>query len=569
MADKQTVRAVWELESSASRAEVWALFSDTDRYNRVAGFGFRFEEVPHADGRVTRRGTGKVLGVALSWQEQPFEYRENAWYRIRRRFEGGPAEGYVITLRLADRPGGTAIRYSIEVTPRNFLMRPVVALEMKQTRKNVTRALDALLEQLVEPGVMPSLAPPPLTDAGRAALAAARAGMADAELSQRLCDFVATAPLRDQDRMHPLRLARAWQAPPARVAVSLLDAVDLGLLTLSLDLICPLCRGPKKRLGALPRGRVTVHCTSCNVHYDGTYPDSVAVSFRTAPAVREFEVNPECLGSPANQVHVIAQDNLAADGEAVFEMQLAPGAYRVRTLPPRDTASLQVEPGGQAHAAIDVGAGGLRPVNIVAAPGVVRLAVHNGTDGPVAVALDRRAMPADVLSVGRLLRMPGVLERLPTAFLTPGSAVQNVEAAILAAETVGLDAGAADPLRAWAEAAGARAYRYQPGRLVARFARLSDAMRSLEASADLPWMQAAVGAGVVAVVGDDDEGMFAGALVDDTVAALGCARPGQVVVLEGAAPDEMPGWQITQRSVAVHADLRVHRLRFTGPSAGV
>ena len=36
------LRATWELRTTASVPETWALLSDTERFNRTVGFGFRF-----------------------------------------------------------------------------------------------------------------------------------------------------------------------------------------------------------------------------------------------------------------------------------------------------------------------------------------------------------------------------------------------------------------------------------------------------------------------------------------------------------------------------------------------
>jgi hypothetical protein len=111
------VRLTWEVVSSAGLEETWQGFANTDRFNRAAGLGFHFKELPRPDGTVDRTGTFRSWGMNLSFEDVPFQYRAPEWFRKVRRFQNGPAAELVTLLRLKQEPGGTLVRYSVEVTP--------------------------------------------------------------------------------------------------------------------------------------------------------------------------------------------------------------------------------------------------------------------------------------------------------------------------------------------------------------------------------------------------------------------------------------------------------------------
>src|SRR5690349_21251126 len=109
----------WELVTRAPIEQAWRELSDTDRFNKVAEAGFSFAR---SEPGAAPRGSISKLGLTVSWTEEPFSFRAPRWFRVERRFEGGPAEKLVARADLTPLPtGGTGIHYKIEVTPRGFL----------------------------------------------------------------------------------------------------------------------------------------------------------------------------------------------------------------------------------------------------------------------------------------------------------------------------------------------------------------------------------------------------------------------------------------------------------------
>lgn len=408
----EPVRIQWELHTRADLDTTWLHLSDTDRFNRVAELGFTFTEAPDDSGEVVRVGHMNKLGLSLSWDELPFVYRAPHWFRTRRIFHNGPAAEFTASLRLKSTDTGTSILYSVEVVPRNALTTPVVAIELKtQTHSTLDRALKLLVSELDE-GVAPRDKPAgALSTSGENRLVEGLAKL-DGRVAPHLADFLRSAPLREQARISPARLADRWGLSTADVTSCLLEATRAELLSISWSVLCPSCRQPKARMAP---GQAQVHCPSCNIYYDATFPDSLAVHWTPHPAVRDVDLPVDCIGSPALQRHIVAQDEVPAGGVLELSVDLPPGAYRLRTWPMRGTASLDVyDDALPTSLEVRATAEALDPPLLRAAPGRRFLRLLNDSKRPLHILVEGRPRPAGTMTLGRLLQHhPGALDLLP------------------------------------------------------------------------------------------------------------------------------------------------------------
>jgi len=149
------------------------------------------------------------------------------------------------------------------------------------------------------------------------------------------------------NRIRPLELAQKWDTEPRKAIELCLEAARVGLLGMRWDLICPRCRsgeGALPDLASLPEG---VHCPSCNIDYQRNFSANVELSFHPATAIRE--INPDenfCLMSPAHTPHVLLQKILDPGESAELEIDIAPGAYDLRTLEPGGMVEIEYDGGG-------------------------------------------------------------------------------------------------------------------------------------------------------------------------------------------------------------------------------
>ncbi len=534
----EPIRNTWEFTTP----QTWEVFSDTDRFNRLAGLGFKFEETIQPDGTVKRTGSASFLGIQMTWDELPFQFVAGEWFRTRREFHRGPAQAFTTTLRIRAREeGGTAIRYTVEVQPRSALARPVLALEMKaNTGPRLEKVLKALLLELIGEGAKDPH-PPALDSATALRLEEACARVEPRVVGNRLQALVTDEPLFRQVQLSPLALARAWGLEEGAVLQGFPSAVREGVLGFRWDLMCPLCLSPKAQLERLdPDVMRQVHCPSCNIFFDGTFPDSVAVSFRTSRQLRDFEVPIECVGSPQRTPHVLAQEQLGRsdEGSLTIAIWLEEGAYRLRTWPHRTTVNIEARPDAvNAPLPIVVTRGTLEPARARVRPGPVSIQLKNTTDRRIEVMLERRWRNPDVLTAGRLLELPGAASLLPTGALSPDFQVESQRCAVVAAE---VDPGRGinvEDLSAQLSAHGPRLTRSGKRSVVATFIDPADAAAAVRDLADSPHISCGLHIGPVLEVNYLGETVPMGRVVDQALAMLVGASPGRPVLPTSVAED--------------------------------
>lgn len=393
----------WDLVTRASVKDTWAALSDTDRFNRVAEAGFTFSPPADPTSQAPTQGSIKKLGLTITWDEQPFSYRAPRWFRIERSFHSGPAERLVAHARLSARPeGGTRIEYSLEVTPRGFFTRAILGFDLRATtERKVGAALELLVKALDQEASFEKYngVPPQLSDAGAKRLTRALEGLAGSPYADRLAAFLRAAPERDQARISPSTLAAAWRAQLDDVVDLLLDATDAGVLSMTLDLLCPACLVPRRELGP---GVNEVHCDACNIRYDASFPELCAVHFRPNPEIRPLHVRIECIGSPAQSTHIVAQETLMPGQETDLATELDSGMYQVRTLPAFGSpALLEVSLGGNATDVRFTCKNMVHP-QLARASHPRQIAFANATDKRLTVVLERVTRPAQLVTAGRL-----------------------------------------------------------------------------------------------------------------------------------------------------------------------
>jgi len=552
----------WELETPASIEATWALFGDTDRYNRAAGFEFSFTEEPRPDGTVKRTGFAKALGlVDLRWEERPFRYAVPEWFESTRLFEGGPAERLVTSLKLSPSGSGTRIEYRIAVTPRSFFTKPLVSIELNTvTKPKVDKVIQVMLARLRGEDAAYDPLPEPLsTEAEQSVLSIVP--RVPPPTGERIASLLREAPLPEQAHIHPLKLN--WDIPEDRLLDGVLAAVREGLLELRWDLLCPSCRGAKSSPASLVALPDEVHCPSCNIAYDGTFPDSIVVSFRPAESLRRVEVPVACLGSPSRQPHVLAQERLEPSASTRLTLSLAEGAYRIRTMPGRKAASLMVRPGGEDPPTLQIRPESIKPARVVVAPGRIELAIDNYAGKTIEVLVEDRKMPAGVLTMGRLLERPGAREMLPEEALMPGLEVRTRQGTVLAVE--GMDgAEAATLLRG----SGPRAMSASSRGLVAVWADFAPALEAARSLARRPEAQLALNSGPVTEVTMAARTIPMGSAVEQALAALAGAAEGHAAlpVARADAPEVRATFDAHTKLItvdfALSSGVRIHWIQF-------
>jgi class 3 adenylate cyclase len=330
----------WTYDLKSSPEELWPFVSDTNRFNRDTG-------VPSVEPGKTRQRLRNarqrlrlsIYGMAVEWEEQPFEWIRPSRFGVARTYSKGPMAELRALAELTPRDaGGTRLTYQVAITPRSVFGALSVALQMKfVSARRFARAFRKYDE-------MAAMDNPPLSTESTVQLSSAaidRIGSikrklqtedADSSIIDRLAHFVQTADEFAVARIRPYQLADDWNVSRRAVLELCLKATRAGLLDLQWELLCPLCRGAKETGSSLREISSELHCETCRIDFKVNFDRFVEVTFRPNATLRPVVPQDFCMGSPQRTPHIVAQQLLAPQTGRVLNLPLEPGRYRLRAL---------------------------------------------------------------------------------------------------------------------------------------------------------------------------------------------------------------------------------------------
>jgi hypothetical protein len=242
----------WEYDLKASPEKLWPFVADTNRFNRDTGVPSvepartKLERLRNA----RRRLRLSMYGMAVEWEEQPFEWVRPARFGVARTYSKGPITEMRALIELTPRAaGGTRLSYDFRVQPRSLVGAFLVSLQVKFSS---SRRFARAFRKYDEIATTAETEAPPETPVELDAAAQSRlqgigakllAEGADGEVVDRLIDFVSSADDFALARIRPYALADEWKLSRRAVLEACLRSTRLGLLDLQWELLCPLCRG--------------------------------------------------------------------------------------------------------------------------------------------------------------------------------------------------------------------------------------------------------------------------------------------------------------------------------------
>ncbi len=416
----QKVEWTWRFADLAPAA-VWPVLADTNRFNEILGLpSYKLEEIAQPNGTVLRRGTGKVAGIELAWEEKPYEWVLYRSFRQTRVFSRGPFRIFGPTLDITPEGAGCTVVYALRWEPMNWLGKLTgVRLARNSGRLIETRVLQGVGFLRGEKPMMFDYKPPEPPAGVRERL---EAMVRDAEatgyahgLARRLADRLLNAMEVDLQRLRPKTLAGEFDIA-ARDAVELcLAGVKGRMLDMKWELLCSNCRGAKMTvpsLDQLPRG---AHCPSCNIDYGRDFTRNVELTFAPSPLIRSMGIGSFCLSGPATTPHVVVQQLLAPGERRTVIADLPAGPYRLRTLHPGRT--VDIDHGGGPFPGLRVVADGVEALPS-AKPGEVTFVNDAGFE--LAALVETRDWVREALTAHEVTTLQAFRELFADATLRPG-----------------------------------------------------------------------------------------------------------------------------------------------------
>jgi class 3 adenylate cyclase len=404
-------------------AAIWPFVSDTARLWALNGYApFRFEERADPQGRVHRFVSGKLGFFSARWEENFGEWQENHRLFQVREYQNGPMRRWEWALELIAEGGGCRMIITGMAEPAGLLgfvgkHAGIFDAEFGKAAAGIER----IIRDSDGSALLPGWSVEDLTEvAARLRLDTLGAELArdpaSHALAPNLVDYLRHAPIVDLRSIRPVALAKLWSAPSEHAVELFLAAARKGVVAMGWELLCPRCRGAKSRASRLQDLAKGAHCASCNIDYERNFSRNVELTFHPEPWIRSPLDGEMCMLGPGSARHIKFQGEVAAQSAKTFDLSLAPGPYRFRT----------VEAGGEADR--DIGADGLIPTFVARGGEIVleqssggnELAIRNESDKPLVFVVENRNWARDALTGERVIAMPAFRRLAPEQLLRPG-----------------------------------------------------------------------------------------------------------------------------------------------------
>ncbi|HBB88362.1 MAG TPA: hypothetical protein DC047_12175 [Blastocatellia bacterium] len=420
----------WQYNLNASPEELWPFVSDTNRFNRDTG-------VPSVEPGKTRQRLRNarqrlrlsIYGMAVEWEEQPFEWIRPSRFGVTRSYSKGPMVELRALAELTPREaGGTTLTYQVAIKPRSMFGALSVALQMKfvsarrfaRTFKNYD---DMALLDL-----------PPATAGSTVELSSAaidriasiklrlQTESGETEIIDRLASFVRTADDFAVGRIRPYQLADDWNVPRRAVLELCLKATRAGLLDLQWELLCPLCRGARESGSSLRDISSELHCETCRIDFKVNFDRFVELTFRPNPSLRLVQRQDFCIGSPQRTPHIVAQQLLPPQSKRVLNLPLEPGRYRLRALELSGGMDVSVTADGVDEARVAIAGSGWphEPLKLAT---LSSLELENATAAEQLLILERLAWSDQAATAAEVTALQTFRDLFSSEALRPGEQI--------------------------------------------------------------------------------------------------------------------------------------------------
>jgi adenylate cyclase len=421
----------WEYDLKASPEKLWPFVADTNRFNRDTGVP---SVEPARTGRERLRNARRRLrlsmfGMAVEWEEQPFEWVRPSRFGVARTYSKGPITELRALVELTPRAtGGTKLSYDFRAQPRSLVGGFLVSLQVKfSSSRRFARAfrkydeiatsteVEASPETEVE---LDSAAQSRLRVIGEKLLAEG----ADAEVVERLIDFVSSADDFALARIRPYALADEWKLSRRAVLEACLRSTRFGLLDLQWELLCPLCRGAGATGKSLSEINSQVHCETCRIDFTVNFDRFVEVTFKPNALLRQVPTQNFCMGSPQKTPHIVAQQLLPAHSERELSLPLESGRYRLRALELSGGQDVTVTDGGQPAASVTIGEAGW-PAQELKLAQQSSLKLANATSSEQLLILERLAWSDQSATAAEVTALQMFRDLFASEALRPGEQI--------------------------------------------------------------------------------------------------------------------------------------------------
>lgn len=421
----------WEYELDAPREALWRYLADTDWVNRHAGLPkIKDRFVPQPDGSNKHFASFTVGPVRAEWEERPTLWRAPEFFEVERRYVAGPLSLFASRTELREEgPSRTRVIVDTELQASGPLAVPLLPMLAVQGKAGADRAF-RLAERLARGEKMKPL------DRVQHRFAVLREDGVDASAIEALDRLLNETDDRDLAKIRPYEVADRFNVPRKMMLRAFLTATKRGLFNLRWEVICPGCRGTPNEFDTLEKLGTGLHCPACNVEYGPQFDRSVEVTFSAKPLGRGVDPPLYCIASPMRSAHVLAQTSVAAGGEAILDVALAPGAYDINAMGASRTP-FTVEPGGTSGDIVATIAEGAVAFPHVVGAQPLHIRLRNTLAREVVVRVEEGRWPDTIATAAHVTALQDFRDLFSSEVLAPGLELAIESLAILFTDLVG------------------------------------------------------------------------------------------------------------------------------------
>ena len=173
-----------------------------------------------------------------------------------------------------------------------------------------------------------------------------------------------------------------------------------------------------------------VHCPGCNIDFTINFEQSVELTFRPNPAIREAETEMFCVGGPQLTPHIAAQQLLPAGDRRSIDVELELGRYRLRAMALPGWQHLRVTDNGPCMRSLRVTSDGWLNEEIDIGK-CTQLQIETGTDDEQLFILERTAWSDDAATASEVTALQVFRDLFATEALRPGEQISVGTMAVL------------------------------------------------------------------------------------------------------------------------------------------
>jgi class 3 adenylate cyclase len=410
----------WRWVLAVPPGRLWPAVADTDRFNRYVGLPpLAYRPLPAGDGVPRQEATMRRRGIAVTWEEFPFEFEEPRYFSVFRRYRSGPLAEMHVAVDLLAHERGTELVYRVRARPRVALAAWPVRVEIGvfafRAFNRAFRAIERALVRDQEP--LPD--PPALARSAGPALSGALSGVSGAEA---LIGYLLGRSDKELHRIRPFLLGTALGLSRDAALTLCVHATRRGVLDAVWSLLCPHCRGAKAEAPALSALDFEGHCDACGLDFLADFDRLTELVFRLAPRWKTLEAGEYCIGGPRRTPHIAVQFRLGAGATSERPLSLSLGTYRIRSTAGTPIL-LTVADEGASAATIPIVQGASRLEEVSVRPGGV-LQVQNASPRESLVSIERTEWADGACTAAYVSAVQAHRDLFSKDVLAPGVAVQ-------------------------------------------------------------------------------------------------------------------------------------------------